>query len=170
MIIKGQLSSDLAKQIVAIVGEVSAQQITDAIEVLRDDGSELTEDEQTRLQGVMAAQGLPRTEAQQKATEARALVAVRREQVAAAEAAWMAAFRAAPTPRVRLRAIPRWNGTSRGVRRRLRPISRSPTSADSSLRRAVSSRRAEREAKRATVSAMQEAALIGRKAWRQAHT
>jgi hypothetical protein len=168
MIIKGQLNSTLAKQIVSVVGEVSAQQLTDAIEVLHDDGSELSDDEQIRLRGVMASQGLPVTEAQQKAAAARALIAVRKAQVAEAQAAWEAAFRAV-NPDGALPGDPEveWQD----------PDSEEEAAQDLAVAylggQLVAARgafeSAQGAAQRTTQAAMCEAALLGRKAWRERH-
>lgn len=170
MIIKGQLNQPLAKQIVAIVGEVSAAQLSDAIEVLHDDGSELSDDEQIRLRGVIAAQGLPHTETQQKAIEARALVTVRREQVAEAESAWRSALAAAGEsisttdagdPEVE------WDS----------PDDEAEAANDLAVAylggQVMAARHAldvaTRVAKSETILAMREAARLGREAWRRAH-
>jgi hypothetical protein len=168
MIIKGQLNQPLAKQIVAIVGEVSAQQLTDAIEVLHDDGSELSDDEQIRLRGVMASAGMPVTEAQQKAATARALIAVRQAQVTEAQEAWEAAFRAAAPGKV-LPENPEveWQD----------PNSEEEAAEDLAVAylggKLVAARGAleiaQNAAKSATRAAMREASLLGRDAWRKAH-
>jgi hypothetical protein len=136
-----------------VVGEVSAAQLSDAIEVLHDDGSELSDDEQIRLRGVMAAQGLPVTEAQRKAADARALVA---------------AFRAAnpegsppDDPEVE------WDqpDTEEEAASDLAVAYLGGQFAEARSRLNT----AEYDAKREIRAAMREAALLGRKAWREAH-
>lgn len=168
MIIKGQLSQPLAMQIVAIVGEVNAAQLSDAIEVLHDDGSELTAEEQIRLRGVMAAQGLPHTETQQKAFEARALVTVRREQVAEAETAWRAAYIVAD-PRRDLPGDPEVEWDSPGDETEASRDLAVAYLGGRLMAAKIERERAERAAAAATKVAMQEAARLGREAWRQTH-
>lgn len=169
MIIKGQLSSALDKQIVAIVGEVSAAQLSDAIEVLHDDGSELSDDEQARLRGLIAAAGLPHTEAQRKAIEARAMVSVRRLELAGTLRAYKAAYEAWGRCRPYQRSDPEVEWDS--------PATEEEAAGDLAVAylggQVVAARcaleSAEKDARLATRAAMKEAALLGRDAWRKAH-